>query len=99
MTSKTIKKLKDIFLEELVVFYLKEMKVAAYDEENEELKISGMVEGYVIDIDEDFYYLGNEEHDFEKVISHNVIAMVEIAQLDLTAIEGLNYPEDKGDLH
>lgn len=82
MVSKDFNALRDCFLGENVVFYLRDMNVAAISPEGDEMSISSMVTGYVVDIDKLFYYIGTPEGDVAKVISHDVIGMVEVVQFE-----------------
>ena len=79
MTSKALKKLRETFIDEDVVFYLKDMNVPLVSSDGEDFKISGMTDGYVIDIDENYYYLGDKDGGIDRVISHDIITIVEIA--------------------
>lgn len=99
MTSKAVKKLADCFLGEMVVFYLIDMNVAAFTENGESMKISGMTEGYVVDIDVDFFYLGQEDGSVDKIIKHEVIGMVEVAELDEEAVFKFPVPSDEDEIH
>lgn len=99
MTSKNVKKLKELFLDELVVFYLKEMTVASFDENGDQMKISGMTDGFVVDIDEDYFYVGDDEGNIEKAINREVIAIVEIAKVMPEVFKHISLPEDDEDFH
>lgn len=81
MTSEALKGLRDCFLGEYVVFYLRDMSIPAMTAEGGDMvKISGMVDGLVLDIDANFYYIGDDNGDVNRVISHSVIGIVEIAE-------------------
>lgn len=78
ITSKAVRKLKAFCLDEEVTIYLKDMNVVTVDETQGELKISAMAQGYVIDIDENFYYLGTPDGQVTRTISHDTAQMVEL---------------------
>ena len=100
MTQKTLRNLKECFLGEVVVFYLRDMNVAAFTDEGDQLKISGMIDGLVVDIDEDYYYLGDDEGGIEKVISHDSVAVVEIAKTDEGIFDRMmGFPSEEEDIH
>lgn len=101
MTSKTVKKLGEYFVGEICVFYLKDMHVPIPGEGGEPMQISAMTEGYVVDVDETYYYLGSDDGTVDKVITHNVIAMVEIAEMGSYDIDDFDFtpPESQEDVH
>jgi hypothetical protein len=77
ITLKAAKKLRAIFLDTDVTIYLKDMNVVTIDEQHGEMKITTMAQGYVIDIDENFYYLGLPNGEITRTISHETAQMVE----------------------
>jgi len=99
MTSKTAKKLKEYFENETVVFYLKDMNVAATDESGEQLRISGMSEGFVLDVDEVCYYLGDDDGNFEGIIMHHSVAMIQLAQTEEDEFSVFSLPKDGEGVH
>lgn len=78
ITSKAAKKLRSIFLDEQVTIFLKDMNVVTIDENAQEMKITAMAQGYVVDIDEDFYYLGLPDGEITRIVSHELAQMVEL---------------------
>jgi hypothetical protein len=82
ITLKTAKKLRGVFVDEEVVIYLKDMNVVTVDENQGEMKISAMIQGYVIDIDENFYYLGLPDGQITRTVSHETAQMVELLALN-----------------
>ena len=78
ITAKAAKKLRGVFLDEEVTIYLKDMNVVTVDENAGEMRISAMAQGYVIDIDEDFFYLGLPDGEITRTINHETAQMVEI---------------------
>ena len=98
MTSKLIKSLKECFVGETVVFYLKELNIPAVTESGEELSVNAMIDGFVVDIDEGFYYLGNMDGSIDKVISHDVIAIVEVANYEKRDSLDFDWPTE-GEVH
>lgn len=78
ITFKAAKALRSIFIDENIVIYLKDMNVVTVDPDQNTMNISAMIQGYVIDIDENFYYLGNQDGYVVKVVSHDIAQIVEI---------------------
>lgn len=78
MTSKTIKKLKELYEGELVIFYLKELSVPIPTPEGE-ITVSASILGVVLDIDDSFYYVANPDTGlFSKTIAHDTVGLVEL---------------------
>lgn len=99
MTSKSLEKLGKYFVGETVIFFLKDMSVAAVTDDGESMKISGMTEGYVVDVDETFFYIGSEDGSVHKVVNHNVIGMVEIAETEEEEIMAVQIPTEDEEIH
>lgn len=100
MIYKSIKKLKESFVGETVVLYLKEMTIPVINDSGDEMKITGMTDGYVVDIDEDFFYLGDESGQIEKAVSNRVIGFIEIAEVIKIDPDVLfEPPRDDEDVH
>jgi hypothetical protein len=78
ITSKAAKKLRSIFLDTEVTIYLKDMNVVTVDEDQQEVKISAMAQGYVIDVDEEFFYLGLPDGTVTRILAHDLAQMVEL---------------------
>ena len=79
MISKiALRKLRDIYLDEQITIYLRDMNIVTVNEQQGEVKISPMVEGLVIDIDQDYYYLGLPDGSILKTIPHATVGLVEI---------------------
>lgn len=91
MISKSVvERLKENFLHQYLVFFLKEMNVVVSTEDGEGLTMSAMLDGFCIDIDEHGYYLGREEDGFiTKIISHASIGIVELMAETADSFEGL----------
>lgn len=81
ITAKAAKKLRNIFLDTDVTVFLRDMNVVSVDENQQEVKISAMVQGYCIDIDENFYYLGTPDGEITKTVNHDIAQMVEVMYL------------------
>jgi hypothetical protein len=81
MTSKNaVRKLLEIYLDENIIIYLRDMNVVAINESQGEVKISAMIEGYVVDIDQDYFYLGSSSDGvIVKTIPHHTIGLIELA--------------------
>lgn len=78
--SKTAaKKLFNIYVDEHINVFLRDMNVVTVNEEQGEVKISMVADGYCIDVDQDFIYLGLPDGTITKTISHNLGQFIEIA--------------------
>jgi transposase len=75
---KAVRKLRRIFLDEEVTIYLRDVNVVTVDEEGQQVKVTAMAQGYVLDIDENFYYLGLPNGTITRTINHDIAQMVEI---------------------
>ncbi len=84
ISKKAAQKLIECFAGEVVVFYLKDMKIAAVSEDGEQMMFNGMIDGLVVDIDETFFYLGDDDGNINKTVRHDIIAITEIAEHDPT---------------
>lgn len=72
------RKLREIFIDEMCTIYLRDMNVVSVDENGQEMKITAMAQGYVLDVDQDFFYLGTPDGEITRTISHDIAQMVEI---------------------
>lgn len=82
ISKKSADTLLKLFAGETVIFYLKDMKISAISDDGEHVSFNGMIDGFVVDIDEYFFYLGDEDGNVDKAIGHSLIAIVEIAQYE-----------------
>jgi hypothetical protein len=97
MISKaSVTRLREIFLGQEVVVYLREMNVVTVNEEGQEISISAMTTGHVIEVDESFYYLGTPDGEVTRTISHDVAQMVEIA---IQSGLELDFPTEEDEVH
>ncbi len=78
IAPKAVKKLKQYFLNEYCIIYLKSMNIAAPGPDGGEMQISAMIDGYINDIDEEFYYIGLQDGSIIRTISHDVASVVEL---------------------
>lgn len=108
MIYKSVENLKKAFIGELVVVFIKGMDVAIVSEDGKSMNISSMVEGYFVDVDEDYIYLANNfEGPIKRSISHDIAKMIQIApteeeqMLEMLYETGSNFGdnEDDGDFH
>ncbi len=92
MISKdAVDRLMEHFLNEDVVIYLRDMNVVVVNENQEEVSLSAMTTGFVLDIDQDYFYLGTPDGNVTRTISHDVAQMIELAipkeEFDLDQLE------------
>lgn len=78
ISAKALPKLRELFLDEFITIYLKDMNVVTVSEEGSEMKISAMTDGYCIDIDCDFFYLGLSDGTITRTVNHEIAQMVEL---------------------
>jgi hypothetical protein len=79
MISKVaVKKLRDLYLDQMVTIYLKDMNVVTVDENSQEIGITAMRQGYVLDICQNYFYLGLPDGTITTTIAHELAQMVEI---------------------
>ncbi len=80
MISKTAaRKLCQMYLDETLTVYLRDMNIVTVNQEQSEVKISPMVEGYVIDIDQDHIHLGLPDGSVLKSIPHSSVGLIEMS--------------------
>jgi hypothetical protein len=96
ISKEAAKKLRALFLDAHCVVYLKDMDVITSDAEGQDVRISAMTDGIILDIDVDLIYLGTLEGGVTKTIAHETGQIIEYV------IEGnefnANMPVD-GDMH
>jgi len=96
ISSKSVKKLKEQFLGQNVIVYLKDMNVVTVNEEGQELNITAMTEAHVVDIDQNYFYMGLPDGTITRIIQHEIAGMVELA-FDQDA--EMQLPTDEDDVH
>jgi hypothetical protein len=57
-----------------------------------------MMDGYVIDIDQDFYYVGLEDGTILKTVPHDVLGPVELA-METLGEEFIDFPTNGEEVH
>lgn len=99
MISKiALRKLREIYLDENITIYLRDMNIVTVNEQQGEVKISPMIEGYVVDIDQDFYYLGLPDGSVIKTVPHDTTGLVEITFAGGEMLD-LDMPAPDEDIH
>lgn len=99
ISKGTAKRLREIWLDEIIIIYLKGMNVTTVNESGEEIKISAMCDGYVVDIDEEYFYLGLEDGTVMKTIHHDTIGIVELADFGSNEFFNDNVPRPDEEVH
>lgn len=98
MISKaSVQRLRETYLGSEVVIYLKDMNVVTVNDDGNEVSIAAMTTGHVIDIDQNFYYLGTPDGEITRTIGHDVAQMVELA-INKNAME-LDFPTEEDEVH
>ncbi len=98
ISKDSAKNLREIFVDEFIIIYLKDMNVVTTDAEGQEFKISAMIEAYVIDIDMNFYYCGLPDGTVTKTVPHESIGLVEIS-MPMEQMISPDYPTPDEDVH
>jgi hypothetical protein len=78
ITAKAAKKLREIYFDTEITIYLRDMNVISVSEDQQEIKVTAMRQGYVIDVDTNFFYLGLPNGEITCTVSHDLAQMVEI---------------------
>lgn len=78
MTPDLLIKTRQNLVKQHVTIYLKDMNISATTPDGENVQISAMVEGYVIDVDDVYVYVGDKRNKFNKLITHEVVGVIEI---------------------
>lgn len=97
ITKNAVKTLKLIFLDELVTVYLKGMNVVTVNDDQQQVDITAMAQGYCLDIDQDYIYLGLPDGVITKSISHELAGIIEIEYMGNDLLDA-DIPLD-GDIH
>lgn len=82
ISKNAVQKLLEIYLDETVTIYLRDMNIVTVNEAQGEVKISPMIEGYVIDIDLDFFYLGLPDGSILRTIPHATVGLIEMSAIN-----------------
>jgi hypothetical protein len=82
MISRTAaKRIFEIYVDEIVTIYLRDMNVVSVNESQQEVKISPMIEGLLIDVDTEYIYLGLEDGSILRSIPHATVGLIELSTL------------------
>lgn len=82
--AKVNKRLKDIFLGEYVFITLRNFMASNYIEDAQsgdtiQTQGASYAGGYVLDIDEEFIYLGSSQHEVDSVVMRRAIIKMDIS--------------------
>lgn len=78
ISKNAAKNLRDLFVGQVVVIYLRDMNIITVDDNGTEMKITAMAQGFFLDADETFVYLGTPDGEVTRVIAHETAQMIEI---------------------
>lgn len=99
LTSKSLKKLRELYLDELVTFYLKDLNVPLPTEDGQ-IQVTAMIAGIVLDIDEMYYYVGDPHTgQFCRTIEHSAAPIVELASIETEEAMSPTGPEPLDEIH
>ena len=77
-------------LGEFVSVQLNDVKMYEKIQELNTMALSPVVEGYVVDVTDNFIYIGTQAADsFDTLISHEMVAVISITEPQDTILEGL----------
>lgn len=97
ISKKAVKTLMDLYVGDHVILYLKGMNVLVTNEEAGQMDITAMLQGVVMDIDEEFIHLGNGDM-IHKSIYHENIGMIETLIIEESLIS-LDMPENDTEIN
>lgn len=98
ISKNAVRKLIEIYLDENITIYLRDMNIVTVNESQGEVKISPMIEGLVIDIDQDFFYLGLPDGSIMKTVPHETVGLIEMAFTGGDLID-MDMPTNEDDVH
>lgn len=99
MISKAAaQRLLELYVGELIVVHLKNMNIVTTNENQEMIELSPMVEGFVVDIDRNFIYLGTADGMVLKTLTHDVVGIIEVNNL-MEEMLSNDMPVSEGDVH
>ncbi len=82
ITKSAAKYLREIYVGEYVTLYLKDMNVITVNEDQQEVSITAMRQAIVVDVDQNFFYLGLPDGMITSTVAHELAQMVEIEFID-----------------
>lgn len=98
ISAKALRKIKDAFLDEEIIIYLKDMNVTTVTPDGNEIGITAMLTGYLVDVDVDFLYLGLPDGTVLKAIQHQPGQLIELA-MSIDASLNVDFPAPDEDVH
>jgi len=99
MISKlAARRLRELFLDEFCSVYLRDMNVVTINEQQQEVKISPVAEGVIVDVCEEFIYLGLPNGEILKTIPHATVGMIELG-LVTAGMEEMETAGDGEEVH
>lgn len=75
------------------------MNVVTVTPDGSELALSAMTEAYIVDMDENYLYLGLPDGTVTRVIQHEIAPMIEIAMSAEDQVMAMELPGDGEDVH
>lgn len=99
MISKTAaRRLRDIYLNEMIIIYLRDISIVVPDEQHGSVKIAAQLDGIVIDIDQEYIYLGLPDGSVLKTVPHSSVGLIEVGSMIDDLIND-DMPTDAEDVH
>jgi hypothetical protein len=98
ISAKAVKNLKANFLNAELIIYLKDMNVVSPSPDGESIDVTAMIQGFCVDIDSDYIYLGLPTGEITRTIGHEVAAMIELAMPDEQFLD-LDFPLNDDEVH
>lgn len=94
ISKNAVRKLREIYLDETITIYLREMSIVTVNESQGEVSMSPLIEGYFIDVDQDFIYLGVPDGTIFRTIPHATVGLMEITEINQFISEDMPTDED-----
>ncbi len=95
ISKNAAKKLRDLYLGQTVIIYLKNTQVPLPVNDSE-LTVSAMIEMFVLDVDEDYLYGGTPDGIVTKTVQHDLAGLIEIMNYESDYAE---FPGDGDEVH
>lgn len=98
ITKDAVKTLKNSFVGCLVIIHLKDIVIPIIGPNEEDFDVNAMIDGFVVDIDQDFVYLGLEDGSILRAVPHASIGPIDIAMDNQPSLID-SFPSDDQEIH
>lgn len=98
ISVEALKNLQDQFLNEEVIIYLNNMRVAIPDPENQQISVNAMVQGVFLNVDQDYIHMGLPDGTIIRSVKHDLAGMIEVL-IPSSPLMDMNFPETDEEVH